>query len=104
MFTLFLVWELVELFVLKPYEKNTTSFVGIVFLFTGIPTEHSTVAMKWLANLRRVFKDVAIFIFFFVVSHLLWQRLWVGQSFAAILDAEMVQEYDRLRSQVNYEL
>lgn len=97
-FTLFLLWEVVELFLLKSYEKNQTSYLGIVFLVSGIPSEHSTVVMKWLSTIRRILKDVAIFAFFFVVSHLLWQRLVVGQSFSTILDHEMVQEFDRLRS------
>lgn len=97
-FTLFLLWEVVELFLLKAYEKNQTSYLGIVFLVSGIPSEHSTVVVKWLATIRRILKDVSIFAFFFVVSHLLWQRFAVGQSFAAILDNEMVQEFDRLRT------
>lgn len=97
-FTLFLVWEVVELFALKSYAKSTTSYLGIVFLVSGIPSEHSTVVMKWFATIRRILNDVAIFAFFFVVSHLLWQRLAMGQSFGAILDHEMVQEFDRLRS------
>lgn len=97
-FTLFLLWEVVELFLLKAYEKTQTSYLGIVFLVSGIPTEHSTVMMKWLATIRRILKDVAIFAFFFVVSHLLWQRFAMGQSFSSILDHEMVQEFDRLRT------
>lgn len=97
-FTLFLLWEVVELFFLKAYEKNQTSYLGIVFMVSGIPSEHSTVVMKWLSTIRRILKDVAIFVFFFVVSHLLWQRFAVGQSFATILDNEMVQEFDRLRA------
>lgn len=85
-FTMFLLWEAVELFVLKPYEKDRSSYLGIVFLFSGIPTEHSSVVMRWFATIRKVLKDVAIFVFFFVMAHLLWQKLVLGETLTAILN------------------
>lgn len=90
-FTMFLLWEAVELFVLKPYDKDRSSYLGIVFLVSGIPSEHSSVVMRWFATFRRVLKDVAIFVFFFVVAHLLFEGLWLGQSLAIILNGHDVE-------------
>lgn len=87
-FTLFLLWEAVELFVLKPYEKDRSSYLGIVFLVSGIPTEHSSVVMRWLSTIRRVLKDVAIFVFFFVLAHVVWQALVLGESMVVVLNVE----------------
>lgn len=87
-FTLFLLWEFVELFVLKPYEKDRSSYLGIVFMVSGIPSEHSSVVMRWLSQIRRVLKDLAIFVFFFVLAHLVWQRLVIGESLAFILNVD----------------
>lgn len=88
-FTLFLLWEFVELFVLKPYEKDRSSYLGIVFMVSGIPTEHSSVVMRWLSQTRRVLKDVAIFVFFFVLAHLVWQRVVFGETLASILNVDV---------------
>lgn len=103
-FTAFLLWEAVELFVLKPYEKDRSSYVGLVFLIGGIPTEHTSVALRWFATVRRVLKDVAIFVFFFVIAHVLWQRLVIGESLTAILNVaeatvETMSEAQFVRSQ-----
>lgn len=93
-FTLFLLWEFVEMFVLKPYEKDRSSYLGIVFMVSGIPTEHSSVVMRWLSQTRRVLKDVAIFVFFFVLAHLVWQSVVVGESLASILNVDIGDSAD----------
>lgn len=71
-FLVFLIWEMAEVFLLKTYETNKTSFLAIVFLLFGIPAIHSTIVIKLFETFNKILKDVSIFVFFFVCTHLVW--------------------------------
>lgn len=95
-FIMFLMWEMAEVFVIKRYETTKTSFLGILLLLGGIPSIHSTIIIKWLETANKILGDVAIFVFFFVVSHLFWQRLIIGQTFDVILDNGLEDNYSTI--------
>lgn len=69
-FLIFLIWEMVEMFILKQYENKSGGMLSIVFMLSGISPAKLNVFMKWFQIINRVLRDVAIFLFFFVVSHI----------------------------------
>lgn len=69
-FLIFLIWEMVEMFILKQYENKSGGILSIVFMLSGISPAKLNVFMKWFQIINRVLRDVAIFLFFFVVSHI----------------------------------
>ncbi|XP_058449724.1 uncharacterized protein LOC131429547 [Malaya genurostris] len=90
-FILLLSWELVEVFLLKSHEPKS-SFLDIVLLLGGISNKYSRIMMKIAQTVNKVLKDVAFFIFFFVLTHLVWSRMVLGIEFNYVLG------YDRLES------
>lgn len=89
-FLMFLLWEAAEVFLLKTYEVNKTSFVGILFMLGGIPPIHSTAITKFLETALKILNDLAVFVFYFVVSHILWKTLILGSSFENITNFDMI--------------
>lgn len=83
-FLLLLIWEMAEVLLLKTYEKKT-NLIGMVFLLGGVQQRHTTAFFKVFETLHKILKDVAIFIFFFVGSHILWEKFYFGKSFEVIL-------------------
>lgn len=83
-FLLLLIWEMAEVFLLKTYEKKT-NLIGMVFLLGGVQQRHTTAFFKIFETLHKILKDVAIFIFFFVGSHILWEKFYFGKNFEVIL-------------------
>lgn len=69
-FLIFLVWEMVEMFVLKQYENKSGGVMNILFLLSGVSPAKLNVFFKWIEIGKRVLRDVAIFLFFFVISHI----------------------------------
>lgn len=90
-FILLLGWEVVEVFLLKTYQPKS-SFLDVVFLLGGIPNKYSQMIVKFVQTLNKVLKDVAFFVFFFVLTHLVWSVLVLG------IDLDHVLNYDRLES------
>lgn len=70
-FLIFLVWEMVEMFILKQYENKSGGILNILFLVSGVSPAKLNVFFKWFEIVKRVLRDVAIFLFFFVISHIL---------------------------------
>lgn len=83
-FTLLLGWEMVEVFLLKTYETSS-SFLSIIFLLGGISTKYSQIIIKFMETINKVLKDVTFFVFFFVMTHLLWCRLVLGLELGQVL-------------------
>lgn len=69
-FLIFLIWEMVEMFILKQYENKSGGILSILFMLSGISPAKLNVFFKWFQIINRVLRDVAIFLFFFVVSHI----------------------------------
>lgn len=74
-------WEAVEVFLLKTYETKL-NFLGIIFVFLGVEQRYVQIITKILETLNKIFKDFACFMWFFVVTHLIWgyfvqQKAWI---------------------------
>ncbi|KAG4080634.1 hypothetical protein HA402_013164 [Bradysia odoriphaga] len=89
-FLMFLLWEAAEVFLLKTYEVNKTSFIGILFMLGGIPAIHSTAIIKFMETAVKILNDVAVFVFYFVVSHILWKLFVMGSTFDSITNFEAI--------------
>lgn len=89
-FLMFLLWEAAEVFLLKTYDVSKTSFVGILFMLGGIPAIHSTAIIKFMETAVKILNDVAVFVFYFVVSHILWKMFIVGSTFDSITNFEAI--------------
>uniref|UniRef100_A0A182K036 glutaryl-CoA dehydrogenase (ETF) n=1 Tax=Anopheles christyi TaxID=43041 RepID=A0A182K036_9DIPT len=86
-----LAWELIELLMIGTTEQASgQQLLGIVFMLGGIPMKTSQTVMKLMNTVNKVLKDVAFFMFFFVLTHLLWSRLWLG------IELRYVLGYDQL--------
>lgn len=68
-FLVFLVWEIAEIFILGQHESNPSGIINILFMFAGISPAKVNIALKWIQLLNKVLRDVALFMFFFVLSH-----------------------------------
>uniref|UniRef100_A0A182MB14 Calcium signal-modulating cyclophilin ligand n=1 Tax=Anopheles culicifacies TaxID=139723 RepID=A0A182MB14_9DIPT len=90
-FLLLLAWELIELLTIGTSEPaNAQKLLGVVFMLGGIPMKTSQTIMKLMNTVNNVLKDVAFFMFFFVLTHLLWSTLWLG------IELRYVLGYDQL--------
>lgn len=69
-FLIFLLWEVVEIFLLRQHETNSGGFIYILCMLAGIPAIKVNIALKWIQLINKVLRDVAIFLFFFVISHI----------------------------------
>ncbi|XP_055544583.1 uncharacterized protein LOC129729786 isoform X2 [Wyeomyia smithii] len=93
-FILLLGWEVLEVFLLKTYQPKG-SFLDVIFLLGGISNKYSQMIVKFAQTLNKVLKDVAFFVFFFVVTHLVWSVLVLG------IEVNFVLNYDSLESSVS---
>ncbi|XP_055637807.1 uncharacterized protein LOC129776284 [Toxorhynchites rutilus septentrionalis] len=89
-FILLLGWEVIEVFLLKTYEPKA-SFLDVVFLLGGISKKYSQMIVKFTQTINKVLKDVAFFVFFFVLSHLVWSRLVLGIELGYVLGYERLE-------------
>uniref|UniRef100_A0A182QWM9 glutaryl-CoA dehydrogenase (ETF) n=1 Tax=Anopheles farauti TaxID=69004 RepID=A0A182QWM9_9DIPT len=86
-----LSWELIELVTIgATIPGGGQQLLGIVFMLGGIPMKTSQTILKLINIVNKVLKDVAFFMFFFVLTHLLWSRLWLG------IELRYVLNYDQL--------
>lgn len=84
-FLVFLLWEIAEMFILRQHETNQHPMINIVFMFLGISPTKINVLLKWVQLLNKVLRDVAIFLFVFVSSHVAY-LLWNGMNFVPLTD------------------
>ncbi|XP_053696190.1 uncharacterized protein LOC128743612 [Sabethes cyaneus] len=89
-FVLLLGWELMEVFLLKTYQPKA-SFLDVVFLLGGIPKKYSQMIVKFAQTINKVLKDVAFFMFFFVLSHLVWSVLVLGIEIGYVLNYDTLE-------------
>lgn len=90
-FILLLGWEAIEVFLLKTYEKRS-SFLDVVFLLGGISQKYSQIGLKFIQTINKVLKDVTFFVFFFVVTHLLWSRFVLGIELSYVLGYDKLEK------------
>lgn len=76
-FLLFLIWEITEIFLLRQHENNPNGVVSMLFLMAGTSPNKINILLKWVQLLNKILRDVAIFIFFFVITHMCFMS-WNG--------------------------
>lgn len=84
-FLIFLLWEVVEIFLLRQHETNSGGLINILCMLAGIPATKVNVVLKWIQLVNKVLRDVAIFLFFFVISHILYIK-FVGEKIINITE------------------
>lgn len=88
-FLLFLIWEMTEIFLLRQHENNPNGMINMLFLFAGTSPNKINMLLKWVQLLNKVLRDVAIFIFFFVITHMCYMS-WNGLTIIPIVEASLV--------------
>lgn len=89
-FSMLIAWEVFEFgyttFIAPDNEQN--AIITALFAFAGITPEKGRMILKILGLSTKIVRDVAIFLFTFVVMHILWCRFVLDESFATILDKD----------------
>lgn len=86
-FLAFLVWEITEIFILRQHESNSGGIINILFMLGGISPTKVNIVLKWIQLLNKILRDVALFMFFFVLSHLC-RSYWMGMSLVPIIESK----------------
>lgn len=84
-FLILLVWEITEIFILKQHETNSNGIINVLFMLAGISPTKVNIVLKWIQLLNKVLRDVALFMFFFVLSHLC-RTYWNGLSLVPLIE------------------
>lgn len=90
-FSLLIVWEIFEFFMTAFVIKQPTQparLINLLFAFSGISQDKAQLILKLLGLFNKILRDVAIFLFTFVIIHLAWSFLVVGESLTEILDKD----------------
>lgn len=74
-----LLWEIVEVFLLRTYVSKI-NFLGIIFVFLGVSQHWIRITTKIIETLLKIFKDVACFMWCFLVMHILWTKLILAED------------------------
>ncbi|XP_055680852.1 uncharacterized protein LOC129788648 isoform X2 [Lutzomyia longipalpis] len=82
-FVSLLLWEMAEILILKTYQSRST-FALILFVIGRIPEQYTASAVKIFETIHKVLQDVAVFTFFFVLSHLGWHKFILGTDLNAL--------------------
>lgn len=89
-FLFLLLWESAEVFLLKTYIPKQSNVFGIIFLLGGISQNYTRTFMKFFEIMNKILRDVAVYIFFFVVTHFLFQSFGNGLSIDDVLRTNLV--------------
>lgn len=90
-FSSLIVWEVFEFFMTTFVIKQQVQqggLVNLLFMFGGVSQEKSQIILKLLGLANKILRDIAIFMFTFVLIHLTWSYLIVGESLTEILDKD----------------
>lgn len=102
-FSSLIVWEIFEFFmttfvIKQPVQQG--GLVNILFMFGGVSQEKSQLILKLLGLANKVLRDIAIFMFTFVLIHLVWSYLVLGESLTEILDKDFSNILSEVRSEL----
>lgn len=90
-FSSLIVWEVLELFLTTFVIKGPVQqggLVNLLFVFGGVSQQKSQFILRLLGLTNKILRDIAIFMFTFVLVHLIWSSLIVGESLIEILDKD----------------
>jgi hypothetical protein len=90
-FSSLVVWEVFEFFVTtfvikQPQQQG--GIINVLFAFGGVSQEKAQIILKLLGLTNKVLRDIAIFMFTFVLLHLAWCFLVLGEGLSEILDKD----------------
>jgi hypothetical protein len=90
-FSSLVVWEIFEFFVTtfvirQPQQPG--GIINVLFAFGGVSQEKAQIILKLLGLTNKVLRDIAIFMFTFVLLHLAWCYLVLGEGLSEILDKD----------------
>lgn len=90
-FSLFIIWEIFEFiltaFIIKE-AAHQNQLIAIIGMFLGLSPHSLQLIIKILGLFNKILRDVAIFLFTFVFTHLLYSYLIIGDSMSEILDKD----------------
>lgn len=90
-FSSLIAWEVFEFFmttfVIKPPTQQG-GLINLLFMFGGVSQGKSQLILRILGLTNKVLRDSAIFMFVFVLIHLIWSYLVIGESLTEILDKD----------------
>lgn len=84
-FLVFLAWEIAEIFILRQHESNPNGMINVLFMFAGISPTKVNMVLKWVQLLNKILRDVALFMFFFVLIHVC-RAYWTGLSIVPLIE------------------
>lgn len=84
-FLIFLAWEIAEIFILRQHESNSNGIVNVLFVLVGMSPTKMNVLLKWLQLLNKVLRDVALFMFVFIFTHIL-RAYWCGLELVSLIE------------------
>lgn len=90
-FSSLIVWEIFEFFITTFVIKGPVQqggLVNVLFMFGGVTQQQTQVILKLLGLTNKIIRDIAIFMFTFVMLHLGWSFVVVGESLTQILDKD----------------
>lgn len=76
-FLIFLAWEVAEIFILRQHESTSNGMVNVLFVLVGVSPAKMNVFLKWIQLLNKVLRDVALFMFVFIIMHI-FRSYWYG--------------------------
>lgn len=87
-FLLLLLWEVVEMFILKEYETSRSDLVSAACIMAGMSPTKVNIFLKWIQLINKVLRDIAIYLFFFILCHVIHLSV-AGRSDAIVLPSEI---------------
>lgn len=89
-FSSLIAWEIFEFFLTSFVIKEPVQqgVLNLLFAFGGFSQQKTQLILKLLGLFNKVIRDIAIFMFTFVMTHLAWSFLVVGESLSVILDKD----------------
>lgn len=91
-FLLFLLWEIIEIFILRQHHTKSNGIVNIAIMMAGVSPTKVNVFIKWFQLVNKVLRDIAIFLFFFVLSHIAYLKVIGGSLVGEVEEVEVVRE------------
>lgn len=90
-FSSLIVWEVLQLFlstfvIKQPPQQG--GLINLLFVFGGVSPVNTQRILKVIALFNKIIRDIAIFMFTFVMIHLGWSYLVIGESLSQILDKD----------------
>lgn len=90
-FSLFIIWEIFE-FIMTAFVMNTNTqqnqWILIFAMSVGLSQRSVQILLKCLGLANKILRDVAIFLFTFVLIHLTYNYYLMGESLNKILDKD----------------